>query len=117
MTAYPNVLRTEFDLASHFQFLFQDHLYVQYVEITAFQSEFHQVSSKFKDNESLIQSISESGSTLGGVNTELDKLESLMEVIRGLNIATISRMGFIAERQIVLEIQLIQQINFLGNCC
>lgn len=70
----------------------QDHLYVQYVEITVFQAEFHQVSNKFKDNESLIHSICESGSHLADVNSELDKLESMMEVILGLN-AAISTMN------------------------
>ena len=65
---------------------------MQYVEITVFQAEFHQVSNKFKDNESLIHSICESGSHLADVNSELDKLESMMEVILGLN-AAISTMN------------------------
>ena len=52
-----------------------------------FQAEFHQVSNKFKDNESLIHSICESGSHLDDVNSELDKLESMMEVSLRLSTA------------------------------
>ena len=60
---------------------FQDHLYVQYVELTVFQTEYLHVSSRFKDNETFILDIPDSGCNLEEVNIELDKLESLMEVV------------------------------------
>ena len=35
--------------------LFQDHLYVQYVELNQFQNEFRELSNKFQENEKIIQ--------------------------------------------------------------
>ena len=58
----------------------QDHLYVQYVEVAVFQAEYQQLSGKIRENEAIIQSICESGSSLGEVTGELDKLEDMMEV-------------------------------------
>ena len=34
---------------------FQDHLYVQYVELNQFQNEFRELSNKFQENEKIIQ--------------------------------------------------------------
>ena len=61
----------------------QDHLYVQYVEVAVFQAEYQQLSGKIRENEAIIQSICEGGSDLGEVTGELDKLEDMMEVANG----------------------------------
>ena len=60
----------------------QDHLYVQYVEVAVFQAEYQQLSGKIRENEAIIQSICEGGSSLGEVTGELDKLEDMMEVAK-----------------------------------
>ena len=61
----------------------QDHLYVQYVEVAVFQAEYQQLSGKIRENEAIIQSICEGGSSLGEVTGQLDKLEDMMEVANG----------------------------------
>ena len=50
------------------------------MELNVFQTEYLQVSGKFKDNEEQIMGIPDSGCNLEEVNFELDKLESMMEV-------------------------------------
>ena len=53
---------------------------MQYVEVAVFQAEYQQLSGKIRENEAIIQSICEGGSSLGEVTEELDKLEDMMEV-------------------------------------
>ena len=39
----------------YYYYYFQDHLYVQYVELNQFQNEFRELSNKFQENEKIIQ--------------------------------------------------------------
>ena len=60
---------------------FQDHLYVQYVELNQFQNEFRELSNKFNENEKIIKKLPMSGSCIEEVNAELDKLDSVIEAL------------------------------------
>jgi len=62
-------------------FKMQDHLYVQYVELNQFQNEFRELSNKFQENEKIIQKLPMSGESMEEVNTELDKLDSVLEAL------------------------------------
>ena len=62
-------------------FQFQDRLYLQYVELNAFQNEFRELANKFKENEKIIQKLGIHGTTLAGVNEELDNLENVTKAL------------------------------------
>ena len=60
---------------------FQDRLYLQYVELNAFQNEFRELSNKFKENERIIQKLEIIGTSLAEVNAELDNLETVTKAL------------------------------------
>ena len=60
---------------------FQDRLYLQYVELNAFQNEFRELANKFKENEKIIQKLGIHGTTLAEVNEELDNLENVTKAL------------------------------------
>ena len=62
-------------------FQFQDRLYLQYVELNAFQNEFRELANKFNENEKIIQKLGIHGTTLAGVNEELDNLENVTKAL------------------------------------
>lgn len=62
-------------------FQFQDRLYLQYVELNAFQNEFRELANKFKENEKIIQKLGIHGTTLAEVNEELDNLETVTKAL------------------------------------
>ena len=62
-------------------FQFQDRLYLQYVELNAFQNEFRELANKFKENEKIIQKLGSHGTTLAEVNEELDNLETVTKAL------------------------------------
>lgn len=59
----------------------QDRLYLQYVELNAFQNEFRELSNKFKENERIIQKLEIIGTSLAEVNAELDNLETVTKAL------------------------------------
>ena len=65
----------------NFPIYFQDRLYLQYVELNAFQNEFRELSNKFKENEKIIQKLQIHGTTLIEINEELDNLETVTKAL------------------------------------
>ena len=61
-------------------FKMQDHIYVQYVELSVFQTEFQSLLTRFRDHQEVIDEVSDNPSTVQDINSELDKLEDMMEV-------------------------------------
>jgi len=60
-------------------FKMQDQMYVQYVELNTFQTEFRELSHKFSENEKIILKLAITGSNLHEVNEELDKFDNVIE--------------------------------------
>ena len=61
--------------------LFQDQLYVQYVEIFVFNGRFEEIANKFSDNEKLIKKLSLNVSSIDEVNHILDQLDSVIDAL------------------------------------
>ena len=66
------------DLKIH---IFQDQLYVQYVEIFLFNGRFDEIATKFSDNEKLIKKLSLNVSSIDEVNHILDQLDSVIDAL------------------------------------
>ena len=61
--------------------IFQDQLYVQYVEIFLFNGRFEEIATKFSDNEKLIKKLSLNVSSIDEVNHILDQLDSVIDAL------------------------------------
>lgn len=60
-------------------FKMQDQLYVQYVELYQFQTEYRELANKFGENEKIIKKLTVGGSSKEEVNAELDKMDSVID--------------------------------------
>ena len=76
-------------------FKMQDHLYVQYVELSQFNNQFGELAKKFGENEKVIKKLSLSVSSIDEVNHELDQLDSVIEAlsIDALKAKKLSKFG------------------------
>lgn len=61
-------------------FKMQDHIYVEYVELAVFQAEYVGLLVKFRDHEENINDVLDNPNNMEDINTELDKLDDMMEV-------------------------------------
>ena len=51
------------------------------MELNQFQIEFRELSNKFNENEKIIKKLPVNGSSIEEVNTQLDKLDSVIEAL------------------------------------
>ena len=58
----------------------QDHVYVQYLELNAFQTRFRELANTMAVNERLVQELPAAGNTTEELNAALDKVKHFAEV-------------------------------------